>query len=256
MLARASEGQTVQYLVPLLSGTISAHRLVGLLNIPHTKFSGRSQKLSIDLPAGGQVVLDAICIEYSTLKNSRKLFCVLYDHSSNTGHDPWNGLPNVISIKDLGIVSAWATPVGNPDYHRESLGLCELFVSNKLDHIQQNKPQEQKTNDISLRLKVNVPWDKLCKRLSYIELNWLPAFVNYCERQGLHIHPLQLTTVDSPLQFKTMAYTNSTSSGVPNIIRIMRITPSEDLVYNFTFVVNCTDHVVAKLGLQLNVNKN
>ena len=257
MLAKASEGQTVQYLIPLLSGSINAHKLVGLLNIPLTKFSGKSQDIKVNLPAGQSKVLRTTCIEYSTLKNSRKLFCIVFDHSSGTGRDPWNGLPNVISIKDLGIVSAWATPVGNPDYHRESLGLCELFVSNKLDHLKDNKPQSIKSNveQISLQLKVNVPYDRLCKKLSYIELDWLPAFTKYCERQNLHVHPLQLTTVDSPIQFKVMAYTNSTSSGVPNIIRIMRIVPDDSANYNFMFELNCTDNMTAKIVLQLNVNK-
>ena len=256
MLARASEGQVVQYLVPLLSGTVEAHKLVGLLNIPLTKFKGKEQKLTVDLPGNMSRTLVAQCIEYSTQKSSRKLFCILFEHTSGTGHDPWNGLPNVISIKDLGIVSAWATPVANPDYHRESLGLCELFISNKLDHLKdQNKQQSITTQQISLQLKVSVPYDRLCKKMSYIELDWLPAFTKYCTRQGLHVHPLQLTTVDWPTQFKVMAYTNSTSSGVPNIIRIMRIVPSDQTVYNFMFDVNCTDNLVAKIVLQLSVNK-
>lgn len=256
MLARASEGQVFQYLVPLLSGTIEAHKLVGLLNIPLTKFKGKEQSITIDLPGNLHKTLIAQCIEYRTEKSSRKLFCILFEHTSGTGHDPWNGLPNVISIKDLGIVSAWATPVGNPDYHRESLGLCELFVSNKLDHLKDNVkstgPTVQQSN---LQLKVNVPYDRLCKKMSYIELDWLPAFTKYCDRQGLHVHPLQLTTIDWPTQFKVMAYTNSTSSGVPNIIRIMRIVPSDQTVYSFMFDVNCTDNFVVKLTLQLNVNK-
>lgn len=256
MIAKTSEGQTVQYLVPLLSGTVVAHKLIGLLSIPLTKFSGKQQQLTLSLPGGFTKQLTAQCIEYITEKNSRKLFCVLFDHSSSTGHDPWNGLPNVISVKDLGIVSAWATPVGNPDYHRESLGLCELFVSNKLDHLKDTKPTTVKTSQsIDLQLRVNIPYDRLYKKLSYIELNWLPSFTKYCERQGLHIHPLQLTTIDWPNQFKVMAYTNSTSSGVPNIIRIMRIVHDEQAVYNFVFEVNCTDNVVATIRLQLNVNK-
>lgn len=256
MIAKTSEGQTVQYLVPLLSGTVVAHKLVGLLSIPLTKFSGSQQEITISLPGGFTKKLTAQCIEYITQKSSRKLFCVLFNYSSDTGHDPWNGLPNVISVKDLGIVSAWATPVGNPDYHRESLGLCELFVSNKLDHLKDQKPVDKpRQSSISLQLRVTVPYDRLCKKLSYIELDWLPTFTKYCEREGLHIHPLQLTTIDWPNCFKVMAYTNSTSSGVPNIIRIMRIAHDEQTLYNFIFEVNCTDNTDVKITLQLNVNK-
>lgn len=242
-----SSGTVTQYLVPVLSGDFPYCILVGLVPIPITTLNGKSSDLVINNRA-----VTARCIQFSTEKSERKLFCLVFPHSSNTGHDPWNGL-GLITAKDLGIVSAWACPVGNPDFQRTSIGMLELFVSNKMDRTEQHvQSTVAKQQTLNLQLKLSVNAERLLKKLSFIEFDWLPSFQKYCDNHNLHIHPLNLSGLDCPAGFKTVAYTNSVSSGIPNIIRIMRISQSSDQLI-FRYAIDCTQYYTVNLTVLLNL---
>ena len=249
MLINESEGKVSQYLIPVISGNIKGSaNLVGFVSIPLTTFEGSTDSIKI-----GQKEYVVHCLSFVAEKSTRTLFCLIFPMSSNTGHDGWNGIPNFVSPSEFGIISAWACPVGNPDYQRTSIGMLELLTSSKMDRKEtaQSKNAIESIPEYSLGLKVNVPYSRLEQKLSFIEFDWLTSFLRFCKSSDLSLEVKEIEAISWPLEFKTLALTDSSSSGIPNIIRIMRIRQGESKPV-FIYLVRC-DKANVKLTINLNL---
>lgn len=233
MIIKPSKAEQVQYLVPVIGGSI----LEGIIQIPPTKFSGESQQLMV----GSRKVV-AQCLEFSDLSKglSRNLFCLVFPPAMSHHLNFWNGLAGFIAPSEFGNLSIWATPVGNIDYQRVDAGLLNLFDTNKFDRPPTSKV-EKPVQQFGIRVKVGA--DRLVKKLSFIEFDLCQSITNYCSKLGIKTINY-LETVFCPPEFKCFAYTDSSSSGIPTKIRLMRITQSDQKVYNLIFNLGVEGEVI------------
>lgn len=247
MLISRSNAEQIQTLVPVLAGEIDGScNLVGFVQIPPTKFSGEYDTLSI-----GQMDLTVECLSFEQDRTKKNLFCLIYPITLNrTGL--WNGLPHFIDSSQFGILSAWACPVGNPDFQRTSLGLLEIFSKTK-PISQVTKTDNKPLQELDIYLSIKIDFNRLASKLSFIEFDWLKSFFKFCKNNNYTLVPLELEVMSNPSQFKVLAYTDSTSSGIPNIIRVMRVVQSDQTKFSFLFMIRCEDQINVRLHVELSL---
>ena len=247
MIISKSKAEQIQSLVPVLAGEIDGScNLVGFVQIPTTKFSGATDNLSI-----GNLDLTVQCLSFDNGKQVKNLFCLVYPLVLNrTGL--WNGLPHFIDSTQFGILSAWACPVGNPDFQRTSLGLLEIFSKTK-PIAETAKTDNKPLQELDIYLSIKVDFNRLASKLSFIEFDWLKSFFKFCKNNNYTLVPVELEVMSNPSQFKVLAYTDSTSSGIPNIIRVMRVVQSDQTKFSFLFMIRCEDQINVRLHVELSL---
>lgn len=229
-----------QSLIPVIS---SDGVLRGMVQIaPHTFTK------TTELYTFGTRTLPVQAMRFSDLprKIERLLMCLSFDASLSSGKDPWNGLPNFIAIADLGMMSIWAVPVMNPGYLRSTLGLADLFVSDRYDVKKLPSKDDSSATDelIEITIKTNVSISKFPQKFSFIECYW-PTFIRdkvdfcTCAFHGIEV-------VQSDPSFKVMFYNKDTSSKVPDIMQIMLIN-----VVNVGKVANFVFDIFGKVNVRL-----
>lgn len=175
---------------------------------------------------------------------TRQLMCAVFPVTLTKGREPWNAIPNFLSAEKMGYFSVWAIPVMNPGYNRVTIGELKLFTSNKLDPTSKDEdkpvsPTTQTQKDtIVVKANIGVSAYKFNKRFSFVEFNWVDLFRRKLETVGITEQCfISVQTVQSPPVFKTLCYNSTTSSAVPYILQIMRVSRELPDVGTYEFVL-------------------
>ena len=226
----------LQNLVPVLTEDDVLH---GIIQTGVNEWYGVSATL--EFPTR-KIIL--VAKEFIGENTSRQLMCAVFPVILTKGREPWNGIPNFISAEKMGYFSVWAIPVMNPGYNRVTIGELKLFTSNKLDPIMRDKntPVESATQvekeTIIVKANIGVSVYKFNKRFSFVEFNWVDLFRRKLQTVGITEQCfMSVQTVQSPTVFKTLCYNSTTSSAVPYILQIMRVSRELPDVGTYEFVL-------------------
>lgn len=226
----------LQNLVPVLTEDDVLH---GIIQTGVNEWHGASATL--EFPTR-KIIL--VAKEFIGENTSRQLMCAVFPVILTKGREPWNGIPNFLSAEKMGYFSVWAIPVMNPGYNRVTIGELKLFTSNKLDPIMKDKnnpvsPTAQVEKEtIVVKANIGVSVYKFNKRFSFVEFNWVDLFRRKLETVGITEQCfMSVQTVQSPTVFKTLCYNSTTSSAVPYILQIMRVSRELPDVGTYEFVL-------------------
>ena len=226
----------LQNLVPVLTEDDVLH---GIIQTGVNEWYGASATL--EFPTR-KIIL--VAKEFIGENTSRQLMCAVFPVILTKGREPWNGIPNFLSAEKMGYFSVWAIPVMNPGYNRVTIGELKLFTSNKLDPIMKDKNNtvspiaQVEKETIVVKANIGVSVYKFNKRFSFVEFNWVDLFRRKLETVGITEQCfMSVQTVQSPTVFKTLCYNSTTSSAVPYILQIMRVSRELPDVGTYEFVL-------------------